>query len=145
MRRVDRSALVPYSPAQMFALVTDIASYPQFVPWVASAELVQRTDHEVIGRLQMEKAGVRETFTTRNTLKSPHEIVLTLVDGPFRKLEGHWTFEDLQGRGTRVGLTIEFEFANPMLSLLLSRTFEKSCAELVDAFVQRARAVYGQT
>jgi ribosome-associated toxin RatA of RatAB toxin-antitoxin module len=145
MRRVDRSALVPYSPQQMFALVTDIESYPQFVPWVASAELVGRTDREVIGKLQMERAGIRETFTTRNTLKSPDEIVLTLVDGPFRKLEGHWKFEDLQGRGTRVALTIEFEFANPMLSLLLSRTFEKSCAELVDAFVARARSVYGQS
>lgn len=144
MRRVDRSALVPYSPQQMFALVTDIESYPQFVPWVAAAELVQRTDREVIGKLQMEKAGIRETFTTRNTLKSPSEIVLTLVDGPFRKLEGLWKFDDLQGRGTRVGLTIEFEFANLMLSLLLSRTFEKSCAELVDAFVARARSVYGQ-
>ena len=144
MRRVDRSALVPYSPQQMFALVTDIESYPQFVPWVAAAELVQRTDREVIGKLQMEKAGIRETFTTRNTLQSPDEILLTLVDGPFRTLEGRWKFDDLQGRGTRVNLTIEFEFANPMLSLLLSRTFEKSCAELVDAFVARARTVYGQ-
>jgi ribosome-associated toxin RatA of RatAB toxin-antitoxin module len=145
MRRVDRTALVPYSPEQMFVLVTDIESYPQFVPWVASAQLVARTDHEVIGKLQMERSGIRETFTTRNTLKSPHEIVLTLVDGPSRKLQGLWKFEDLQGRGTRVSLTVEFEFANPMLSLLLSRTFEKSCAELVDAFVARARSVYGQS
>jgi ribosome-associated toxin RatA of RatAB toxin-antitoxin module len=143
MRRVDRSALVPYSPQQMFALVTDIESYPQFVPWVASAELVERTEAQVIGKLQMERAGIRETFTTRNTLLPPNEIILTLVDGPFRKLEGRWRFEDLQGRGTRVALTIEFEFANPMLSLLLSKTFEKSCGELVDSFVARAKNVYG--
>jgi ribosome-associated toxin RatA of RatAB toxin-antitoxin module len=145
MRRVDRTALVPYSPERMFALVTDIESYPEFVPWVARAQLIERTDHEVIGKLEMERSGIRETFTTRNTLRSPDEILLTLVDGPFRRLEGRWRFEDLQGRGTRVSLAIEFEFANPMLSLLLSRTFEKSCAELIDAFVARARSVYGQT
>jgi ribosome-associated toxin RatA of RatAB toxin-antitoxin module len=145
MRRVDRSALVPYSPQQMFALVTDIESYPEFVPWVADAELVERTSDQVIGKLQMERAGIRETFTTRNTLRPPHEIVLTLVNGPFRKLEGIWKFDDLRGRGTRVALSIEFEFANAMLSFMLSRTFEKSCGELVDAFVARARSVYGIT
>jgi ribosome-associated toxin RatA of RatAB toxin-antitoxin module len=144
MRRVERSALVPYSPQQMFALVADIVSYPEFVPWVASAELIEQSADHVIGKLQMERAGVRETFTTRNTLKPPGEIVLSFVSGPFRKLEGRWRFDDLSGRGTRVGLTIEFEFSNPMLSLLLSRTFEKNCGELVDVFVARARSVYGQ-
>ncbi len=143
MRKVERRALVPYTPAQMFSLVEDIERYPQFVPWVASAKLMERTPGEVKGQLEMERSGFREKFTTRNILDPPHRMDLKLVDGPFKLLEGRWTFDPIGDRGTRIGLTIQFEFSNPMLSLMLSRSFEKSCGELVDAFVARARAVYG--
>jgi ribosome-associated toxin RatA of RatAB toxin-antitoxin module len=143
MRQVERSALVPYTPAQMFALVQDIEGYPQFVPWVSAAQVISRTDAEVIGQLEMERSGLREKFTTRNVLLPPNRMDLKLVDGPFKVLEGVWSFEPIGEKGTRIGLNIRFEFANPMLSLMLSRTFEKSCAQLVDAFVARARTVYG--
>jgi ribosome-associated toxin RatA of RatAB toxin-antitoxin module len=143
MKEVKRSALVPYTAEQMFALVEDIESYPQFLPWVSGAQLLERKPGEVVGRLEMHRAGRREV-TTRNVLTPPREIALGLVAGPFKTLAGRWTFEPIGAdRGTRVELSIRFEFANPMLNLLLSRTFEKSCNELVDAFVARARAVYG--
>lgn len=143
MREVKRSALVPYTPDQMFALVEDIESYPQFVPWIAAAQLLERTPQQVIGRLEMQRGGVRESFVTRNTLTRPAEIALDLVEGPFKALLGRWTFEPIADRGTRVTLSIRFEFSNALLSMLLSRTFEKNSGELVDAFVARARAVYG--
>jgi ribosome-associated toxin RatA of RatAB toxin-antitoxin module len=144
MREVKRSALVPYTAEQMFALVEDIERYPQFLPWVAAAQLLERTPQEIVGRLEMHRAGMREIVTTRNVLTPPREITLALVAGPFKTLEGRWTFEPIgEDRGARVSLSIRFEFANSMLNLLLSRSFEKSCNELVDAFVTRARAVYG--
>jgi len=143
MRKVERSALVPYSPAQMFSLVEDIERYPQFVPWVATAKVIERSESEVVGQLEMERSGLKEQFTTRNILSPPNRMDLKLVDGPFKLLEGRWSFEPIGDRGTRIGLTIQFEFANPMLSLMLSKTFEKSCIQLVDAFVGRAREVYG--
>jgi ribosome-associated toxin RatA of RatAB toxin-antitoxin module len=143
MRQVKRSALVPFTPAQMFALVEDIERYPEFVPWVSRAELISRDENEVVGRLEMHRGGLRERFTTRNLLNPTREITLTLVDGPFRTLEGQWTFDAIADRGTKVGLSIRFEFSNPMLSLMLNRSFEKNCGELVNAFIARARAVYG--
>jgi ribosome-associated toxin RatA of RatAB toxin-antitoxin module len=144
MREVKRSALVPYTAEQMFALVEDVERYPQFLPWVSAAQLIERSAHEVVGRLEMHRAGMREVVTTRNVLTPPREITLALVAGPFKTLEGRWTFEPIgEDRGTRVSLSIRFEFANAMLNLLLSRSFEKSCNDLVDAFVARARAVYG--
>ncbi|AMN46804.1 hypothetical protein ACG33_06765 [Steroidobacter denitrificans] len=144
MREVTKSALVPYTPAQMYALVADIERYPQFVPWLDGARELERTQDFVVGCLEMRRAGLRERFTTRNTLTPPHEISLALVEGPFRTLEGRWRFDAIGDRGTRVSLWIRFEFSNAMLSLLLSRSFEKNCGELVDAFVARARAVYGR-
>jgi ribosome-associated toxin RatA of RatAB toxin-antitoxin module len=143
MREVKRSALVPYTAAQIFALVEDIERYPEFVPWVSRAEIISRSEREVVGQLEMHRGGVREKFTTRNALNPPREITLTLVSGPFKTLEGRWTFDPIGDRGTKVGLAIRFEFANAVMSLLLSRSFEKNCGELIDAFVARARAVYG--
>lgn len=142
MREVKRSALVPFTPAQMFALVADLERYPQFVPWVTHAQVLERSDSMVLGRLHMERAGLRETFTTRNDLQPPQRMDLHLVDGPFKMLDGTWTFDPLGERGTRISLVIRFEFANPMMAMLLSRSFEKNCGELVDAFVRRARVIY---
>jgi ribosome-associated toxin RatA of RatAB toxin-antitoxin module len=141
---VKRSALVPYTAEQMCALVGDVESYPQFLPWVTAAQVLERNPDEVVGRLEMHRGGMREVVTTRNVLTPHREITLELVSGPFKTLAGRWAFEPIGAdRGTRVDLSIRFEFANPMLNLLLSRSFEKSCNELVDAFVARARSVYG--
>lgn len=144
MRTVERSALVPHSPEQMFALVQDIERYPEFVPWVARATVLSRSPTEVVGRLEMERAGLRETFTTRNLLQPPHRLELKLLEGPFKYLDGVWNFEAIGDRGTKIALVMRFEFANPMASLLLSRSFEKSCNQLVDAFVARARERYAK-
>jgi ribosome-associated toxin RatA of RatAB toxin-antitoxin module len=143
MRQVDRTALVPYTPEQMFALVADIERYPEFVPWVVAARVLKREENGMIGQLEMERAGVREKFTTRNLLEQPNRMSLALVEGPFRLLDGLWTFDALADRGAKVRLTIRFEFANPLTAMFLSRAFEKSCIEMVDAFVLRARAIYG--
>ena len=143
MRQVEKSVLVPYTPAQMFALVADLASYPAFVPWVSQARVIELAADYIIGQLEMHRAGVRETFMSRNSMRAPSEIHMELVEGPFKTLSGLWTFEDIAGRGSQVKLRMRFEFANPMVALLLSRSFEKSCIELIDAFVSRAREVYG--
>jgi ribosome-associated toxin RatA of RatAB toxin-antitoxin module len=147
MREVVRSALVSHTPAQMFALVEDVERYPEFLPGVVAAKLVETRDQQQIGRLEMEKAGVREQFTTRNTLTRPDRIDMHLLDGPFRSLEGVWTFVPILEagvvKGTRVGLSVQFEFKNPLTAMLLSRSFEGIFASLIDSFTQRARIVYG--
>ena len=127
----------------MFALVADIERYPEFVPWVVGAKVLKRDENGVIGQLEMERAGLREKFTTRNVFEEPVRMSLALVEGPFRLLDGLWTFDALGDRGTKIRLHIRFEFSNPLTAMLLSRAFEKSCADMVDAFVLRARAIYG--
>jgi len=127
----------------MFALVEDIERYPEFVPWVSRAEILERKPGEIVARLEMERSGIRETFTTRNILAPPLHMDLRLVDGPFKLLEGRWSFEDIAGRGSRIGLSIRFEFANPLLAMMLNKSFEKSCGQLVDAFVERTKTMYG--
>ncbi len=143
MQETMQSALVPYTVEQMFSLVEDFERYPEFVPWVTSTRLLERGLHEVVGQLEMHRGLMRETFTTRTVFAPPREITLSLIEGPFRTFDGRWTFEPIGDSGSRVSLLVRFEFTNPVLDVVLSRTFKKSCRDLVDAFVARAHSLHG--
>jgi putative ubiquitin-RnfH superfamily antitoxin RatB of RatAB toxin-antitoxin module len=102
MHRVERSVLVPYSDAEMFGLVADIKSYPRFLPWCAGTRVRPKEADAVEATVEIAYRGVRSQFTTLNEHEAPREIRMRLVDGPFRRLGGEWTFtaaarERLQG------------------------------------------------
>ena len=90
IREIKRSALVTFSPEQMFDLVIDVERYPQFLPWVAGAELHQRSEHDLLASMSMSRGGVTERFTTRNEFDRPAYMTMQLVEGPFRLLAGRW-------------------------------------------------------
>jgi len=142
IREIRRSALVTFSPEQMFDLVIDVERYPQFLPWVTGAELHQRSDHDLLASMEMSRGGVRERFTTRNEFDRPAYMTMQLVEGPFRLLAGRWTFTPIGGAGTRIELEMRFEFANPVVAMLFGKSFEQSCGQLIDAFIARARQVH---
>ncbi|HSQ69750.1 MAG TPA: type II toxin-antitoxin system RatA family toxin [Steroidobacteraceae bacterium] len=143
IREVRRSALVTFTPEQMFDLVVDVERYPEFLPWVQSAELHQKAESELLASLGMQRGGRRERFTTRNVFERPGWMSLSLVEGPFRVLEGRWAFEPIGEAGTRIDLQMRFEFSSAVVSLVFGRSFEQSCGTLIDAFVARARGLYG--
>src|SRR5262245_20294161 len=124
VRMVDRQALVPYSTQQMFALVEDCASYPQFLPWCRAVSVSEPAPGEQLATLDVHKGALHTRFTTRNTLEPPHRIHLLLVEGPFRSLEGEWQFEPIADKGSRVRLKLGFAFANPLNAWLLEPVFE---------------------
>jgi ribosome-associated toxin RatA of RatAB toxin-antitoxin module len=93
--------------------------------------------------MEMQRGGMRERFTTRNEFERPGFMDMKLVRGPFRMLDGRWTFTAIADAGTRIELAMRFEFANPVVSLLFGKAFENSCNTLIDAFVARARAQHG--
>ncbi len=109
IREIRRSALVTFSPEQMFDLVIDVERYPQFLPWVAGAELHQRSEHDLLASMSMSRGGVTERFTTRNEFDRPAFMTMQLVEGPFRLLTGRWTFSPIGAVGTRVELEITVE------------------------------------
>ena len=143
MRKVSRSALVPYSADQMYALVDDIAAYPSFLRWGSSVTVHSRDDEHVEASLELQRGGVSKTFTTRNSLDPGTAIRIALIGGPFRHLSGGWCFEQLGQDGSKVSLQLEFEFENRMTDMLFGRYFEDICNSLVDSFTQRASSIYG--
>jgi len=143
VREIQRSALVTFTPEQMFDLVIDVERYPEFLPWVSAAQLHERTDHDLVASMEMQRGGVHERFSTRNEFVRPDYMTLRLLRGPFRMLEGRWSFRSIGSAGTRVGLEMRFEFANRVVALLFGKAFEHSCNALIDAFVARARDLHG--
>lgn len=144
MPTIQRSALVPYSAAQMFALVDDIESYPKFLPWCKTSQVLSRSEDEVHGRLELSRSGMEKAFTTCNRLQKNKMIEMRLVEGPFRHLEGFWTFDALATDACKVSLALEFEFSNKLLSLTVGPVFSQIANSLVDAFCKRAGDVYGK-
>lgn len=143
MRELHRSVIVPYTPAQMFDLVADVESYPDFVPWCADAQLLDRDDKALTGRLEMAMGPLTGGLTTRNRLDPPEAMTLELVEGPFSELHGDWRFTPLGDNGCQIDLQMRFAFSNPLKDLVLGAAFEQTCNRLVDAFVSRAAEVYG--
>jgi ribosome-associated toxin RatA of RatAB toxin-antitoxin module len=145
LRKVSRSALVPYSAAEMFALVDDIEAYPSFLPWCGSAVVHKRDGNIVEATLDLQRGGISKSFTTRNTLQQDESIALALIGGPFKQLSGGWSFQQLGDSGSKVSLELEFEFENPVTDVLLGSFFEDTCNSLVDSFTRRATDVYKQS
>ena len=143
MSTVNKSALVPFSPGQMFALVDDIESYPEFLPWCSGSQVLERGENEVTASLEISHSGFHKSFTTRNFTLVGDQITITLLDGPFKKLEGIWRFLPLGEEGCKVTLDLEFEFNNRLLGMTLSGLLGHMAANLVDAFTQRASQIYG--
>ncbi|WP_018141979.1 type II toxin-antitoxin system RatA family toxin [Thioalkalivibrio sp. ALJ7] len=141
--KIRRYADVPYTREQMFNLVNDVDSYPEFLPGCRSASARPRGEHEVEGTIELAKGALHKSFTTRNTLKRPESIDMRLVSGPFRRLHGTWTFSQVEGGKTRIALELEFEFANRIMAFAIGPVFNQIANSLVDAFVQRAREVHG--
>lgn len=145
MRKVSRSALVPYSASQMYALVDDIEAYPEFLPWCQSTKVHTRDTSAVEASLELHRAGMSRTFMTRNSLY-PHEAIeLALIEGPFKQLSGRWAFQSLGDNGSKVSLKLQFEFDGKVTDMLFGPFFEDTCDSLVDAFTSRAAEVYGRS
>jgi ribosome-associated toxin RatA of RatAB toxin-antitoxin module len=147
MREIQHSALVAQPPARLFALINDIESYPSFIPWCTHAKVLSKSDREIVATIGVRQGPLRSEFTTRNQLEQDRRILMSLVTGPFKMLEGEWLLTPIPqggvdgGTGCRVQLTMKFAFKNPLTAVLFEQKFAETAASLMDAFVARARAL----
>lgn len=143
MTIISRQETVPFTPAQMYTLVDEIEAYPEFIQWCQKSEIHHRNEDEVRASLMVASAGLKKTFTTHNRLQKNKMIEIRLVDGPFKHLEGFWRFEEAAlPQHCKISFDLEFEFVG-MLDFILGPIFQQMTHQLVDAFTQRAHALYG--
>lgn len=140
---VQKSALVKFSARQMYDLVEDIESYPQFLPWCSGSRILRRQGDIVEGEIQIAKAGFHKSFATRNRLDPGGRIHLSLLEGPFSSLEGVWNFLPLREDASKISLDLEFEIAGKLASLAFGPVFNQICNTMVSSFTQRAKVIYG--
>ena len=141
---IQKTALVPYTPAEMFALVSDIEAYPEFLPWCSGAHVRLRSEDDLEATIDIAKAGVEKSFTTHNRHQVNKIIEMRLVEGPFRRLDGYWRFDPLGDAACKVSLDLEFEFASRMLDMVVGPIFSQIANTLVDSFHKRAVGIYGK-
>ena len=126
----------------MFELINDIEAYPQFMDGCTGAKILARGDDWLEARLELSKAGVSQSFVTRNQLQPPHSMTMDLVDGPFKYLRGVWRFTALGEQACKVSFELEFELQNRLLGLAVGKLFESVSNKQVDALCARARQIY---
>ncbi len=142
--------VLPWSADQMYALVADVARYPEFLPWTSAARIRSR-DLQPDGSERIEADLVisfkvfRERFGSRVILyPGQHRIETDYLDGPFRHLHSHWQFTDRPEGGSEVDFHVDFEFRNAILQAVIGLVFDEAMRKVVRAFEARAEALYGR-
>lgn len=147
MKTVHKSVLIWYTPQEMYALVTDVDRYSEFLPWCNQARVKERHEDGMTAEIGISFSGIRQAFVTRNVHREPNSVSMKLVQGPFSNLDGVWTFSPLgdgSQRACKVELTLNYGFDNQTLGKLVGPVFDKIASTLVEAFVKRAAQVYGE-
>jgi ribosome-associated toxin RatA of RatAB toxin-antitoxin module len=144
MQRVRKSVLVPFAAERMFALVDDVESYPAFLPWCGGASVLEQREDGKTARIDINYHHVRAHFTTDNANRPPESIVVTLKDGPFRRLHGEWRFRELAEDACKVELELVYEFKTHIIETVVGPVFNHIAHTFIDAFVRRAEALYAR-
>jgi ribosome-associated toxin RatA of RatAB toxin-antitoxin module len=149
MKHVRKSVLLWYSPQEMYELVTNVAAYPDFLPWCHSAQVLERHDDGITAQLGLSYMGLKHAFTTRNVEVPSESVTLRLVDGPFSLLDGTWLFKPLgpSGEGPKackIEFDLRYAFAGHALEAVVSPVFDRIANTFVDSFVKRAEVVHGR-
>ena len=143
MGLIHKEKELPYEAGQIYALVNDIESYPAFITGCGEAVVHEREERRLRATVAMGVGKLACRVTTENRMRPGERIAFTLVEGPFRRLEGYWSFDALDGGRCRVALHIEFEFKNAVLKLALNKLYEQVNRTMIEVFSRRAAEVYG--
>ncbi len=136
--------VLPYSREQLFDLVADVGSYPEFLPWCVGARVRQQSDEQVLADLVIGYKLFRERFTSKVSLDPPNRVDVEYFDGPFRYLNNHWIFLEEDGGTCAIDFYVDFEFRSRLMQKLIGAVFNEAVKRMVHAFELRAHALYGE-
>ncbi|ARD23330.1 ubiquinone-binding protein [Shewanella japonica] len=142
MPKISKNVLVRFSAMQMYDLVNDVESYHEFLPGCVGGKVIEFDGKTMVASVDVSKAGIRKTFTTRNQVVSGKSVSLTLENGPFKNLDGMWRFTELTDDACKVEFDLNFEFSNPLADIAFGRVFKELMNSMVTAFTDRAKVIY---
>lgn len=143
MAVVHKSVFLGYSAEQMFALVDRVEDYPKFLPWCGGTEVKLREENRLVAAISINYHGIKQSFTTENVNLPPTSMKMTLLEGPFKHLDGIWTFKPLREDACKIEFDLHYEFSNRVLEQIIGPVFSMIANSFVDSFSKRAEVVYG--
>lgn len=144
MALVQKSVLIEYSAAQMYALVEDVAAYPEFLPWCGGTEILKKDGETTRAAIMIDFRGIKQRFSTENRSEPGQSIEMTLIDGPFRRLDGSWRFKPLGETACKIEFRLQYEFSSKLLEKIVGPVFHYIASTFVEAFVRRAQEMHGK-
>jgi coenzyme Q-binding protein COQ10 len=133
---------LPVSPDKLFALVSDVKSYPEFLPWCVGATIRSQTETSITADLCIGYKFFQESFTSQVKLIPQSRIEVTYTHGPFKYLENQWIFRPTDDGGTEIDFYVDFEFKSFFMQNLIEMLFTEAVHKMVDAFEKRAKEIY---
>ena len=127
----------------MFELVNNIDDYSQFLNWCDSSSILNQSEDQITASVEINKGGIKQEFSTLNTLTPYESISMELIDGPFDELTGEWRFEPLGENAAKIHLDLQFKFKSILIDMALSPVFKNIANSQLDSFVARAKYIYG--
>ena len=142
MPRHHETRSLPYTPEQMYALVADVASYDQFLPWVSAVRIRSDGETEMVADLMVGFKALRERFTSKVSKQRPASIHVDYLDGPLKFLRNDWKFSANGEGGTQVDFSIDFEFKSRLFEMVAGQVFDRALRTMIGAFEARAAKLY---
>lgn len=129
----------------MFNLVSNVAAYPEFLPWVSAIRVRSDSDSEMVADMIVGFKGIKESFTSRVHKHHPDFVRVDYLEGPLKHLHNEWRFRDDGQGGVLVDFEVEFEFRNRLFEMLAGQVFDKALRKMIGAFETRADELYGES
>lgn len=142
MALVEKTVIVPHSAEQMFKLVDEVEGYAQFLPWCGGASVDKMEGDIMHATVHIDYHHIKQSFSTKNIRSAPSRIEMTLLNGPFRHLDGEWLFVALSPTACKIAFRLNYEFSSKLLEKLVGPVFHYIANSFVDAFIHRAEKVY---
>ena len=145
MPRHSETRHLPYSRDQMFDLVSDVANYDKFLPWVSAVRVRSNSETEMVADLIVGFNVFKERFTSRVTKQRPGRILVDYIEGPLKYLKNEWRFEDAADGGTDVYFSVDFAFRSRLFESLAGAMFDRALRRMTSSFEERAAVLYGSS
>ena len=134
---------LPYTPKQLYLLVSDIEKYPEFLPWCIALRICKRDAAQINADMIIGFKVFREKFTTRVSLDPPYRLDVEYLDGPFKYLNNHWIFNPMGEGVCEIDFYVDFEFKSMILQKAIGVVFNEAVQKMINAFETRAHKIYG--
>ena len=143
MHKYSNSIVLPFNARQLYEIVIDVESYPEFLPWCLSSRIVKKVDdNNFDAELTVGYKAIDEKYISRIKAEYEKKIISKAISGPFKSLDSSWYFKNIDKKQCKVDFMIEYQFKSFFLDKVMGSLFKKATIKMLDAFELRAKSLH---